>query len=153
MKQCNKFLALVLAVIMILSNANLGLTLAVSAAEVEYEKSVSLGDLLAENYGITDAEAAFIDKYLVSETYGYNVPNNNADDMIVIGDGTVEVKSYDGSAASVTIPQTVEGYTVTAIGEGAFEGNTALVSIDLPDTIEVIGARAFKNCTSLTTMN
>jgi len=66
---------------------------------------------------------------------------------------TVSVKSYAGSAATVVIPETVEGYTVTAIGESAFEGNTGLVSIDLPDTIEVIGKYAFKNCTSLTTMN
>ena len=95
MKQCNKFLALVLAVIMILSNANLGLTLAVSAAETEYEHSVTLGTLLEQNYGISAEESDFIDKYLVSETYGYNVPNNDADDMIVIGDGTVEVKSFE----------------------------------------------------------
>ena len=136
MKQCNKFLALVLAVIMILSNANLGLTLAVSAAEVEYEKSVSLGNLLEQNYGITDAEAAFIDKYLVSETYGYNVPNNDADDMIVIGDGTVEVKSFENWTISEVRLVPADGSETEIItltdGKGtyAYAGNAFSIEVD-----------------------
>ena len=70
-----------------------------------------------------------------------------------IDDATVRVVSYAGEAASVTIPEIVEGMTVTEIGEGAFENNAALVSIDLPDTITKIGKRAFKNCTGLSEMN
>ena len=70
----------------------------------------------------------------------------------VYGDG-VQVIGYTEAASSVVIPETVNDLTVVAIGESAFEGNTTLVSIDLPDTIEVIGKRAFANCTSLTTMN
>ena len=68
-------------------------------------------------------------------------------------ENAVKVKQYLGSAATVTIPETVVGYNITAIGESAFEGNTTLTSIDLPDTIEVIGKRAFANCTSLSEMN
>ena len=67
-------------------------------------------------------------------------------------DGLVIV-SYSGTEASVTIPETVEGLTVIKVGASAFEGNTTLTSIDLPDTIQVIGERAFANCTSLSTMN
>ena len=68
-------------------------------------------------------------------------------------DGSMRVKSYLGSAATVIIPETVNDLTVTAIGEGAFENNTTLVSIDLPDSITVIGKRAFAGCTSLCVMN
>ena len=71
----------------------------------------------------------------------------------VIDSGSVRVRSYDGAAASVTIPQTVEGYTVVEIGTSAFEGNQALQSIDLPDSILVIGRRAFKDCTNLRSMS
>ena len=66
---------------------------------------------------------------------------------------TCMVVSYAGSAASLEIPQTVQGMTVTEIGEEAFMGNTTLESIGLPDTIEVIHARAFKNCTNLSNMH
>ena len=80
---------------------------------------------------------------------------------IVVGDvtyriiedtNTVVVAAYAGSSSSLTIPQEVEGYTVTQIGESAFEGNTTLQSIDLPDTIVIIGKRAFAGCSSLSEM-
>ena len=71
----------------------------------------------------------------------------------IISDTGVAVISYSGTAASLVIPEIVEGYTVTAIGEGAFENNTAITSIDLPDTITIIGKRAFKNCSNLRNMN
>ena len=67
------------------------------------------------------------------------------------GDAVTVVK-YTGTAKTLTIPETIEGYTVKAIGEGAFEGNKKLTSIDLPETIEVIGKRAFANCTKLSSM-
>ncbi len=69
-----------------------------------------------------------------------------------IVEGGVEVTAYTGTAAEVIIPETVDGYTVIAVGESAFEGNTALTSIDLPDTVKVIRRRAFANCSNLANM-
>ena len=69
-----------------------------------------------------------------------------------ISSTTCRVLSYSGSAASLVIPETVQGMTVVEIGEEAFMNNTTLVSIDLPDTITVIQARAFKGCTNLAQM-
>ena len=67
--------------------------------------------------------------------------------------GGMEVVKYNGSSATLTIPESVNGKTVIRIGASAFEGNTTLTSIDLPDTIQVIGERAFANCTNLAEMN
>ena len=69
-----------------------------------------------------------------------------------ITSATCKVVSYSGTATSLTIPETVEGMTVVEIGEEAFMDNKYLVSIDLPDTITVIRARAFKNCSNLSEM-
>ena len=69
-----------------------------------------------------------------------------------ITDTTCKVVSYSGTASSLTIPEKVNGMTVTEIGEEAFMDNKYLVSIDLPDTITVIRARAFKNCSNLSEM-
>jgi len=66
---------------------------------------------------------------------------------------TCRIISYDGTAASVSIPEIVEGMTVTEIAADAFAGNTTLTSITLPNTITVIGARAFKGCTNLSQMD
>lgn len=70
-----------------------------------------------------------------------------------IENGTATLVAYTGTETSVTIPQMIEGYTVVAVGEGAFMGNTSLTSIDLPDTIVTIGKAAFKNCSNLASMN
>jgi len=66
---------------------------------------------------------------------------------------TCYVKQYNGSASQLTIPETVNGYTVVEIGVSAFENNTTLQSINLPDTITKICTRAFAGCTSLSEMN
>ena len=63
------------------------------------------------------------------------------------------IESYDGTLSSVVIPETVQGFTVVQVGPGAFEGNTVLTSIDLPDTITVIAQRAFAGCSSLSDMH
>ena len=72
-------------------------------------------------------------------------------------EGGASIHAYKGSSAVVTIPETVmyedASYTVIEVGESAFEGNTTLTSIDLPDTIQVIRRRAFANCTALANMN
>lgn len=76
-------------------------------------------------------------------TFVFTVKNNLAG---------VIVKQYKGNESSVTVPGTCSGITVNEIGEEAFMGKS-LTSIDLPDSIQVIGARAFKNCSSLSSMN
>ena len=82
------------------------------------------------------------------------------DDKIIIDDVTYEaittttcrVVAYNGTASAVTIPAAVQGMTVTEIGEKAFMDNTSLESIELPNSITVIRAQAFKNCSNLRTM-
>ena len=72
---------------------------------------------------------------------------------IIEGTDNVRVKQYNGTASSLTIPTTVNGYAVKEIGEKAFENNTTLTSISLPNAITVIGKRAFAGCTALSSMN
>ncbi len=69
---------------------------------------------------------------------------------------TVKVTGCNNSPSSLIIPGIVVhndvSYYVTEIGEEAFMDNTSLLSIDIShDTcpIEIIRARAFKNCTNL----
>jgi hypothetical protein len=52
----------------------------------------------------------------------------------------------------VIIPNEIDGYLVTSIGESAFSGCTYLTTIDLPDNLKSIGKNAFSgtNLTSVT---
>ncbi len=62
--------------------------------------------------------------------------------------GIVVIK-YNGTASTLTVPNTVAGLPVVEIGAQAFEGNTKLKSVTLPATIEIIGRRAFAECKNL----
>lgn len=65
-------------------------------------------------------------------------------------DGTVEITGYNGSADTLAIPSTLDSYSVTRIGWGAFEGCASLKSVTIPATVTDIGEYAFSGCTALT---
>ena len=63
------------------------------------------------------------------------------------------ITEYNGNARSLSVPQTIDGYTVVGIGSSAFEGNTNLRFLHLPDTLTSIGYEAFRNCINLGTID
>lgn len=52
-------------------------------------------------------------------------------------------------SGSVIIPESVEGFTVIEIAQGAFSYNYDVTSVTIPKTVKTIRADAFKFCTSL----
>ena len=62
------------------------------------------------------------------------------------------ITEYNGNARSLSVPQTIDGYTVVGIGSSAFEGNTNLRFLHLPDTLTSIGYSAFRDCINLGTI-
>lgn len=68
-------------------------------------------------------------------------------------DKTCAIIGYTGTAADLEIPQEIDGYSVTKIGDYAFEECTSLVSVTVPAGITVIGDGAFWDCTSLANIN
>ena len=69
-------------------------------------------------------------------------------------DLTATVSGYTGTATEVVIPAEVthedKTYKVTAIGGYAFQGNSTLTSITIPEGVTEIAYYAFAGCTSLT---
>ena len=53
------------------------------------------------------------------------------------------------TSGNVTIPSSVDGYTVTAISELAFLNHKSMTSVSIPNTVKSIGYAAFKNCTKV----
>ena len=101
--------------------------------------------VITDKYGNTvtsEAATLTIQNYIIDGDFTYDRLDN----------GGLILVSYSGTATQLTIPTTVEGYTVTEIGEEAFMGKS-IVSISLPNSITIIHARAFKNCSNLSSMD
>ena len=60
------------------------------------------------------------------------------------------VNSYDETVSGdIVLPSEVKGLPVTEIGKNAFESNSLITSVVIPDSVKIIGASAFQNCTAL----
>ena len=66
--------------------------------------------------------------------------------------GEATITGYSGSSTSVTVPSTLDGYTVAEIGSSVFIDHYEITSITLPNTLKTIGSYAFQNCRGLTTI-
>ena len=77
------------------------------------------------------------------EQYDYSVNND--------GEKTCTIIAYIGDYYSNIIPSTLDGYTVTRIGDGAFK-NTEMLSggIVIPESVIYIGDDAFSGCVTVT---
>ena len=71
----------------------------------------------------------------------------------IVNDEIVIIKYIGTNRTSITVPATINNLPVTAIGEGAFKGNTELTSVTVESGIKDIGASAFENCTALATIS
>ncbi len=70
----------------------------------------------------------------------------------VIGGKAVITNVDTAISGNVIIPQTLGGYTVTAIEDGAFAGCTKLTGISIPSSVTSIGTGVFASCSALTSI-
>lgn len=66
---------------------------------------------------------------------------------------TVTITKYTGTESTVILPSKISSWPVTKIGEDAFQDNTTITSVTIPDSVTEIGSNAFAGCTNLTSVN
>ena len=66
---------------------------------------------------------------------------------------TVTITKYTGKESTVILPSTISSWPVTKIGEDAFQDNTTITSVTIPDSVTEIGSNAFAGCTNLTSVH
>jgi len=63
------------------------------------------------------------------------------------------ITAYSGPGGAVVLPFAINGAPVTGIGANAFQNCTTLTSITIPGTLSTIGDGAFEGCVNLTSAN
>lgn len=79
---------------------------------------------------------------VTEERYGADIGYKKYDD------GSIIIVDHNGTGA-VEIPATLDGMPVVELAASLFEGREDIISLKLPDSIEIIGDLAFFNCTAL----
>ena len=69
--------------------------------------------------------------------------------VYALANGEAVLARYIGTDEGVAIPDTLGGFPVTAIGDGAFQGNTRIKTVSIPEGVTRLGEQAFMNCTEL----
>ena len=67
-------------------------------------------------------------------------------------EGGITIHAYTGNRKSVVIPDALDGLPVTEIDSGAFM-HSEITDIVIPDTVKIIGDRAFCRCEQLISVN
>lgn len=97
----------------------------------------TLASLSADKSPSINIQAPQNDQLSVKSEYEYTIEN-----------GTVTITSYTGNGIDVTVPATIDGMPVVAIGEEAFSG-LQIRSVIIPSGVKEIGWFAFSACTVL----
>ncbi len=74
-------------------------------------------------------------------------------EYVLLEDGTAEIHGYTGGTETLVIPDTLDGHSVTRIGDRPFRNNRSLISVTIPDSVTSIGYNAFNYCDSLTNIS
>ena len=102
-------------------------------------------------FGITiSAQAGPIELPMIPGNPSPSVPTGL---KYAIANSQVTITSYTGSNTKLIIPDKIQNYPVTTIGDSAFQGCDKLTQIILPNTITSIGSNAFGWCEKLVSVN
>ena len=100
-------------------------------------------------FALLQASAYQYEAWVEGTKWYYNIKDGEAE--ITYGGDEYGGWSYDADIYSgdLVIPEYINGYSVTSIGEYAFCGCDSLTSIDIPGSIKTVGWGAFQECSSL----
>lgn len=80
----------------------------------------------------------------------FSVGGKDVPDAVEVRDGVL-VK-YHGIRKTLTVPESVNGARITAVGAEAFAGNRYVTQVILPESVTSLGDSAFAGCTKLTNL-
>ncbi len=108
----------------------------------------------SENNKKLDALTSLLNSLMTSEAPASSSASTSADTVAngftyTVQGGNAIITGYSGSELHIAIPSSIDGYTVTEIGDSAFR-DSRIKSVILSESIHCIGWFAFDGCTQLT---
>lgn len=138
MRKSNKVISAMLSVLMV-SGMFTAMPLAVNATgTADTNETTTSAAVQSADDTQSDSEE---NEYNDFTYYTYFNEENNRTEAVIQG--------YRGSDSDVVIPNSIDGFVVTAISMYAFSGRSDLASITIPSTIQSIGDDAFLECDGL----
>ena len=94
---------------------------------------------------LTIASLAVPGRVARAETWG--------DFTYTVSGGSATITKYSGTATAISVPEEMDGYSVTAIGDSAFKNFSAIKSVTIASGVTRIGNYAFSGCSGLTSVS
>ena len=107
-------------------------------------KEDGTGEYVSLGAKVTASSKGNVDLWCVWEA---NTPES--DFTVTESGGEITISKYNGTAETVTIPETIGGKTVTKIAGSAFLNNSTVKKIIVPKTVGTIEKNAFNACSAL----
>ena len=136
-----KFLSIILIVCMLLSLSACGARINKDEDKAENDSNViSQTDNDLEDEPPFSLDAKPVDgKEYIGDGFAY----------VIYDDNSIEIMSYTGNKAEISIPSEINDYLVSRIASCAFENCTFLEEVNIWADVIIIGESTFKGCTNL----
>jgi len=84
-----------------------------------------------------------------AQIYNTEFLSGEGDFTFTVANNQATITGYQGAGGFITIPTSIGGFPVRAVGNSAFEGNEFITFVTIPSTVTSIGTKAFFGNTSL----
>jgi|GEM_PF-220488 len=106
--------------------------------------------MLLAVFTILPASAAQADENISTVGTADKTTEYNGGTLSYVSDnGQITITASENMSGKITIPSSIDGLPVTAIGSEAFKDQTEMLAVVIPESVTEIGARAFLNCVLL----
>lgn len=120
-----------------------------TAAVVMMTQALGLSAAAEEETSAQNGEESVIDADSLSSDESSKETLTSGDYSYTLDGDNATITKYNGSETAVTIPDKLDGHTVTTLGSGTFATKDMIASITIPATVDTINSSCFYGCTVL----
>ncbi len=106
-----------------------------------------------DNVTLSVTYGSYAHTYAIQNGFNFRTDSESSDFTVEFSANSATVTGYIGSDSEISVPSDFAGIPTTSIASNAFEGNTTISSLTIPDSVVSVGSEAFADCSALQTVN